>query len=343
MEGASLIFVSATGMVTAIGNTADATCAAMRAEIAGFQEIPFVDGAGRIIIGAPARNAVAPKLGIPMFVEMVSLSIEQCLKDRSICEIPLLIGLPLKDETGRPRGLDQRMLSDLENRLGQALHPSSGVVPLGGVSCFHALLSAARILSEGHCNECLVCGVDSLINGPSLKALERKNRLKTDTNPDGLIPGEAASCILVSRKKQGDGGNKTIICGFGFSTEDVDLTSNEPVTGVGLASAIKAALSDSGMNMGNIDFRFSDITGERRAFQEANYALGRVLRERKEKFPFLHLMDTIGSVGAAAGCCIIAHLKHLFERDAAPGETALCETSSNDGARAVVIVQSKKL
>jgi len=54
----------------------------------------------------------------------------------------------------------------------------------------------------------------------------------------------------------------------------------------------------------------------------------------------LHLMDTLGTVGAAAGACQLAYLKFAYEKGCVPSGAAFCETSSDDGRRAVAVVSA---
>jgi 3-oxoacyl-[acyl-carrier-protein] synthase-1 len=113
-----------------------------------------------------------------------------------------------------------------------------------------------------------------------------------------------------------------------------------PVLGHGLAEAMKQALADAAIGMEDVGFRVSDVTGERYGFADANYALARVLRIRRPILDLIHLMDSLGTVGAAAGACQLAYLRFAFQKGYLPGDVAMCETSSDRGGRAVAMVSA---
>ena len=329
--------IASTGMVTAVGNDAQSSCTAIRAGITGFREIPFQFG-GLPVIGALARNATGAKAGIHLLGQLAHMAIAECAAGLEMAKVPLLLAIAQPESPGTPRTLGERLLRGLTRLLNTPLHSDSAVFAQGTVSGISALARARELLASGRVDSCLVCGVDSLINAPMLDTLFRHQRIKHDANPDGLIPGEAAACVLVTRPGRVSSQRGTVIRGLGFGRETAHVTSSEPVLGVGLSAAIKEALDDASMTMNDIDFRISSITGERYGFIEANYALARVLRTTKGTFEFLHLMDTIGVVGAAAAPCQLAYLKFMYERGCVPATGALCETSSDDGRRAVAIV-----
>jgi 3-oxoacyl-[acyl-carrier-protein] synthase-1 len=335
-----MIQIAATGMVTALGMTSQASGAAIRAGLSAFQEIPFVDGRGYSIIAAPVRNRLHGVLGISLLAHMAFLAIEECLGGALISEVPLLLAVSDQHYSALTEDLELTLLGELATLFDRPLHAKSSLVATGGAACLDAIRQAQTLLSEGRVAGCLVCGVDSLISADVLSKLERSQRLKSADNPDGLIPGEAAACLYLRKVDPQMGQGALLIRGLGFAREEVTIDSDRPVLGIGLANAMKAALEESRLTMEAIDFRISNVTGERYGFIEANFALGRILRVRKETFEFLHLMDSIGAVGAAAGACMLAYWKFLLDRGAVPAWGGFCETASDDGARAVAVVTS---
>jgi 3-oxoacyl-[acyl-carrier-protein] synthase-1 len=111
------------------------------------------------------------------------------------------------------------------------------------------------------------------------------------------------------------------------------------VLGLGLASALRAALHEAELDIADAACRLSDLTGEKYFFLEANYALGRLLRRRKPEFPLWHPMDSIGDSGAAAGFCLLAIAMAALTQGYAPGPILLCQMSAESGRRAAVIVR----
>lgn len=336
-----MIEIVSTGMVTAVGITAVASCAAIRAGITGFHEIPFIDGYGKFIVAAPARRAVPGKLGFYLLANMAFLSIKECIGDDSLDAVPVIVAVSEMERPGRPPQLDEKILHEIEKLLQQRLHRDSCVIAGGGTASFLAIRRARQMFFDGRVKACLVCSVDSLINKEILRYLELHERLKTEGNPDGLIPGEAATCLYLSSVNRGEQEERVVIRGLGFAHEDVTVSSDQPILGLGLANAMREALSNSNLSMEDIGFRISDVSGERYGFAESNYALARVLRIRKTRFDFLHCSDCIGEVGAAGGACMLAYLKSIFDKGIAPHHGVLCETGSDNGDRAVAIVMGR--
>src|SRR3546814_19450353 len=72
-----------------------------------------------------------------------------------------------------------------------------------------------------------------------------------------------------------------------------------PLRAEGLTQAVRAALSEAGCGLEQMDYRLTDISGEQYYFKEASLALSRSLRVRKEFFQLWHPAACIGEVGPA--------------------------------------------
>ena len=172
--------------------------------------------------------------------------------------------------------------------------------------------------------QCLVAGVDSYINGPTLIGLETQHRLKTPLNSNGLIPGEGAAAVLVQRKARGPAAAKLQVLGLGFGQEKATLLSDEPFIGLGLAEAGRQALADAKLPMHDMEFRVSDVTGESYGFKEQSLLMARLLRRRREDTPLYHPAESLGDTGAAAGVVQLAATAAMFAKKYAPGPQGIC-------------------
>jgi 3-oxoacyl-[acyl-carrier-protein] synthase-1 len=318
----------------------------MRAGIAKFDELPYCDNRREPIIGATVAG-LDPKLKPgKRLIELLAMAITDCIGEkpnRPTINIPLLVGL---GESGRPGGgasLADSIIRDVQAKLTLRFHAKlSRGIPKGHVAGCEALRIAREVLKQPEVSGCLVCGVDSYINASSLLWLERNWRLKSETNSDGVIPGEAAACVLLQAQTPPKAERTVQITGLGFGHEKAHVLSEEPLLGHGLAEATRAALAEAGIQMHDVDFRLSDVTGESRGFKEQALVTGRVMRVRRECLPIWHCADSIGDTGAAAGICQVAFAYHAFLNRYAPGSRAVCYSSAVPGDRAVAIIQRQK-
>jgi 3-oxoacyl-[acyl-carrier-protein] synthase-1 len=130
------------------------------------------------------------------------------------------------------------------------------------------------------------------------------------------------------------------VAGIGFGQEEATIDSEKPLLGKGLAQAVRAAFDEAKIEMHQIGWRQSDVTGESYGFKEHELMLMRLLRVRREEhIPYWHCAENIGDSGAAAGHCQLVIVYHAFARGYAPGETSLCCTSAFDGKRAAAVLR----
>jgi 3-oxoacyl-[acyl-carrier-protein] synthase-1 len=336
------MFIISNGMICPVGLTSAAACAAIRARIAKFDEIPLMSDRGEPIVAG-----AVPTLSFEMghrerIVALLAEALWECWGAAGPSRgdrIPLLVGFP---EPGRPGSDPERaptIFEELEAKLGVRFHPRfSRLIPKGHTAGFEALKEARQLLESGAVDSCLVAGVDSYLDRHSLHWLERHNRLKSTGNSDGVIPGEAAAAVFVRRgAAETDGLSR--VAGLGFGQERATVLSEEPLLGLGLTAAARLALAEAGVAMHEVDFRLSDVAGESYGFKEQALVVGRLLRVRREELPIWHCSDVIGEIGAAAGIAQIVVSSHAFRKGYAPGRRALCCTSAVGGDRACAVLE----
>jgi len=312
--------------------------------VAAFAELPYRDNLGVPVVGATVPGLPLSQPRTHRLLEILTSALRDCLVGVDIPQtqpIPLLVGL---SEEGRPGGgaeLAGQIVSVLGARLGRRFHPAlSQVFSIGHTSAFEALRTARALLEDVAVPACLVCGVDSYINAPSLLWLERTLRLKTPLNSDGVIPGEAAAAILVQRERPA--GAAVRIVGLGFGRERATVLDEDPLLGLGMAEAARAALKEAGLAWHDTHFRLSDVTGESYGFRELALAEARLARARLEKHPIWHPADSIGDCGAAAGLVVLVMGYRALDRGYAPGPCFLALTAAVPGGRAVAVVRREE-
>jgi 3-oxoacyl-[acyl-carrier-protein] synthase I len=339
-----VIYFGAAGLVCPVGLSAKAACAAMRAGVAKFDDLPYGDKNGQAIVGASVPGLDFTLKRGQRLVELLALAIADSLAECTglrLDKVPLLVGLA---EPGRPAGgaqMVKTIVPQVQEKLGLKFHPGlSRAIPEGRAAGFEVLRVAREILShDPEVPGCLVCGVDSYINASSLLWLEHQWRLKREDHSNGVIPGEAAAAVLVHRHPDPVSGSQVSLAGLGFGNERATVLSEEPLLGLGLTEAARAALHEAGIQMHEIAFRISDVTGESYGFKEQALVIGRLLRvHREEGYPIWHCAENIGDTGAAAGVVGLVTALYAFRKGYAPGRIALCFASSDWGKRAVAVL-----
>ena len=337
------MYITSTGMVCSVGLNAEAACAAMRAGIDNFVELPYHDNNGEPIVGAMVPEIELDLKREERLVDLLKMPVAECLQKGKIYSdrrIPIFVGLANTDRPGAAGSLADGIIPRLEEKLDIHFNREfSRVIPKGHTSGFEALKFASQLFQKTDAEICLVCGVDSYINASALNWLDEHWRLKTEDNSDGVIPGEAAAAVLLQKQVNTNGQPEVKIIGLGFGHEEASVLTEEPLLGVGLTEAARSALEDAGLEMHEIDFRISDVTGESYGFKELSLVEARLLRERKESFPLWHCAESIGDTGAAAGICELIYAYQAFLKGYSPGKRAICFTSSVSEERAVGVIE----
>lgn len=333
------IAILGTGLVTSVGLTAAACCCAFRAKISNPFETPFIDSSGAWIM-AHQVSLDRPWPGLTKLAKMAVLAIEEALDGLNRDEwhrLPLLLCVAEAERCGRMAGLDDQLLTQIQSELGVSFAQTSALVPHGRVSVAVALAQARALLGSTAIPGVLIVSADSLLSWPTLSHYEREDRLLTESNSNGFMPGEGAGALWVGAV---EGRSTQLLCtGVGFGREPAHIDSGEPLRADGLTQAIKASLDDAGRQPHDMDLRITDNSGEQYYFKEASLALSRTLRQRKEDFDIWHPAECTGEAGAASGVAVIATAREACLKGYAPGRNILTHWANDAGQRAAVILE----
>lgn len=339
------VMIAGAGMVCGVGLTAPAACAAIRSAMDNFQETRFMDSGGEWILGSSVPLEQAWR-GRVKLVKMLALAVRECLNSEAQLnpsQIPLILCVAEPERPGRLEGLDDALFSELQTELGLHFHAKSRIIAQGRVAIAEALQYARQLIHQDGMNHVMIAGVDSLLVATTLRTYEEQERLLTENNHDGFLPGEAAAAILVSKPHLSV--DPQLLClGIGDGIEKASVTAEEiPLRADGLVQAIKAALTEAKLDLGDIDFRITDLSGEQYSFKEAALALTRILRVRKETFDIWHPADCIGEVGAAIGPILLIVALTAARKGYSLGNRILCHLGNDAGKRAAFILSYQKV
>ena len=330
--------IHATGLVTSVGSSAPAACAAMRAKVSNPSETRFADSAGEWIL-AHQVTLEHPWRGLKRLEQMAAMAIEEALVALPKAEwatIPLLLCVAERERPGRAAGLDDKLFDGIRNALDTRFDAASGVIARGRVGVAVALVQARELLHRG-AQRVLIAATDSLLGWSTLRHYDQAGRLLTQANSNGFMPGEGAGALLVGRPS---GNGDQLVCrGIGFGVEHAHVDSDEPLRADGLVMAIRNALSEAGSAMHDMDYRITDLSGEQYYFKEAALALARLLRQRKEDFDLWHPAECLGEAGALAGAAVVALADAACRKGYSKGPNILAHLAGDAGQRAALALR----
>jgi 3-oxoacyl-[acyl-carrier-protein] synthase-1 len=334
------IAIKKTGLVTSVGLSAPASCAAIRAKVSNPTETRFIDSGGEWIM-AHQVPLEKPWRGLTKLAKMAAMAISECLDGiprEEWASMPLLLCVAERERPGRLDGLDDQLFLDIQKELGVRFSPESAIVAHGRVSAAIALAQARKLIYESNVPHVIIAAVDSLLTWPTLSVYERKDRLLTTSNSNGFMPGEAGGALLVGQRS----GKAELLCiGIGVGAEKAHIDSGEPLRADGLTFAIKGALADAGCDLHDLDYRVTDLSGEQYYFKEAALALLRILRKRKKEFDIWHPAECIGESGAAAGIAVFALAEAACRKAYTAGPNILAQMANDAGQRTAAVLHFK--
>lgn len=303
------IRVTGAGAVTSLGFDLPSTAAAIDAGIDCFSETAFVNSVGQPIIAAavPGDDSFDFRAGPERAGALLSMAIEEAIVnadvDLSYCdETQLICILPEFNPDDALLHVAIRRLKEI----GIDLSGNRTRFAVGGATAMGRILRGAQkwiAEDEGEERVVVIAAFDSWLNVAMINEGLQQERFLTSERSDGMIPGEAASAVVLESL----GGRTRIeswleVEGIGMEDESAHLRSRRPGTGVGLGKAIRKALADADMDASEIHLRLANVTGEEYFFTESSYAWTRVLRKGlPETYRYQIIDSSIGTVGSAFG------------------------------------------
>jgi 3-oxoacyl-[acyl-carrier-protein] synthase-1 len=353
--------ITGLGLVTSVGRSAAAACAAIRAGVSRPLPLPFeavdADTLDPVAVtGYPARGLTD---GFVLCARWLQLA-RACVADLAsaaplpppgdaafwsrtalFAALPPMVGARFQNEDGSAEVPRSAVLAPLCRSAGLAIDDRRQLLfPLGHAAALVAVRQAADALRRGTVDRVLVLAVDSLIDPLTLEWLAGDGRLKSEDVPTGLSPGEAAACLLLeteaSARRRGAEVVATVTAPAFEQGRAFD--ADPPDAGEALADCARAALAIAaprGEFEGDV---VTDLNGESwRAMQwgMAQVRLGGILGDHQLHAP----AESVGDTGAASGGLGICYAAHLLARGAAARPAVLVLSSAEDGRAAAAVVE----
>ncbi|NVJ05731.1 hypothetical protein HUW63_10875 [Myxococcus sp. AM001] len=209
------------------------------------------------------------------------------------------------------------------------------VFSTGNVAFAQALAAAGEDLRASKVERALFCAVDSFISPETLTSLHQQQRLKTPGRPTGLMAGEAAVALLLTREEPAEPSMAVVRVAQGRDAAPLD--GEQPPDGQELARQVLAALGPLGQDA-SAPLLVSDHDGQyTRAFEWGMLQVR--LREadaRFERGAVWMPARSFGHTGVASGAVATAMVFRALARGYAPTPSVLVLSSAESGERAVV-------
>ncbi|MER9028506.1 beta-ketoacyl synthase N-terminal-like domain-containing protein [Mesorhizobium sp. M0674] len=241
---------------------------------------------------------------------------------------------------GQPDGFAAQVDMRLRKRLAQHVVLEGGGSTAGGhAGGLIAIYHACKSLREGRTKFCLAGGVDTYLEPETLEWLDENEQLHSEGNIYGLCPGEAAGFTLLTTLAVARAHRLhplLEVVGSSIASEENRIKTETVVLGEGLGAAFRFLFQDAPID--KVDRIICDMNGERYRGNEYGFAVIRNPGRFKDAADFETPADCWGDVGAASGPLFVSLITEAEARGYQPGPLSLIWASSENGARAGVLL-----
>jgi 3-oxoacyl-[acyl-carrier-protein] synthase-1 len=340
------------GARTSVGASAAASAAAVRAAVSMFAEHPFVIArSGQPIIVARDLCQGEEVVGVDRYLGLAIPAVREALgplsklAGREVAISPI-IGLPAP-RPGLPEGLADALRTRLASVISEGFRCRDITFYAAGHSSgLMAIEESWRRIRSGAALFCLVGGIDSYVLPETLEWLDETERLHSEENAWGLIPGEAAAFCLACSRETADRHHLDVVAtiqGAGTAVERVTFDRTEEVClGEGLIEAFSRALDALPSRTDRVDSMVCDMNGEPYRSDEFGYCVVRHSQRFVDPSDFLTPADCWGDVGAASGPLFASLVATAGRKGYARGPLNLIWTSSDKGERSAALVRCER-
>jgi 3-oxoacyl-[acyl-carrier-protein] synthase-1 len=349
-EGGQGVCVVGFGARTAVGTWALASTAAVRAGISMFAQHPYmIDKNGQPMIVARDRFLSEEAAGADRFIELGGSAVAEALTELERVgagsrplRFQAFLGLP-PERPGLPPNLAETFGKTLETTIQpQARSGSPRIYATGHSAGLMALEVACQSIATGSLDLGLVGGVESYLEPETLEWLDENDRLHSEAQTWGFIPGEAAGFVLLASGSLVQHLGLRVfgrILGVATAREKNTFDTDAVCLGEGLTEAFYRVLDVLPSAETRLHRMICDMNGEPYRGDEFGYTLVRTSDRFVDASYFLTPVDCWGDVGAASGPLFVILALAEGLRNYARGPYTLVWTSSDGGERSAAIVQ----
>jgi 3-oxoacyl-[acyl-carrier-protein] synthase-1 len=350
------IVVTGMGALTALGNDAVQTAAAVRAGLVRFADWQPTGGAAEDDMGVVAAvlpDGLADGPWVGKAAALTEHPVHEALwqaqlfdmadvrRRQSAFRFGAYIACPYADRLGV--SVDAYRLFAVEARqhcVSPARADHVQIVAADHAAGLMAVAQAAEDLRRGEIDVALVGGLDSLLDSGFLREMLLDGRLKSADVPAGLIPGEAGATLLLETAVGARRRGVTALGTVGAVAQDREATPlrpEAPIEGRALSRAVAKAIELCG-GPARLHRIITDLNGERWRSLEWALVETRVLGGLPRAWELWHPADCVGDVGAASGVLHLVLALRAFARGYGGPDGILLTAASQRGERAAMTV-----
>lgn len=357
------LVITGYGALSCVGRSAATTCASIRAGLCVPREIPWfsvLDEEQQVSVpltGYPIRGYTEGFVELGRLIRLAQGAVHS-LRDESSLPAAVdartwertglaFIGPPLNEERFEDAEGDvEELKASLSAQLARALglpipQRSVALLDIGPAGAAEAIKLAAQRITQRELDRVLLVAADSCLDTITLEWLLDRGWLKSPQNPVGLVPGEAAACVMLESRSAAQRRGAPIMAAVHAAVtdrEEAHVLAGKSSAGAGLARAIhQAALH------GSAPARFEgdvilDLDGVPWRAAEWGYAQ---VRCADVLGPYVRLVlpcGSLGHVGAASGVLGLLIAARSLERGYASRARSLVLSSSGWGHVGAVLV-----
>jgi 3-oxoacyl-[acyl-carrier-protein] synthase-1 len=242
-------------------------------------------------------------------------------------------------EPYEPSELSEHYLKPLLSSCGLQVADDQLSVLVGTkITTIESLRDASRRLADHGTDHVLVVASDSYLEPGSIGWLNRQRRLKTPSAPAGLLPGEAACAVLLSRTSS-TARDSLRIESVHVNQEGHEPFDERPETADRFAAAVRAAIGDSPFHGDWIH----DLNGELWKAQQYGCLRLRVGSQLSEENVSVHFpVGSTGEIGCTQPLLGLCVAQQAFHRAYARSDRALITCTTEFGDVGAVQVRSQQ-
>lgn len=345
------VVITGMGLVTSIGHHAPQTVTSIRAGITRFVEVPQYEPIVRDpavyfsepLIATPATYITDGLAGIERLFALSVPALQEALtdaklKDSDLKDTMLFVAGGQRPDIKAGSRLATVFVPRLASRVSKVSFRRFVYFPNGTAGFLLALQQGMDLLKQGACTHCVIGGVDSWLDLETLSWLDNLRRLKSETNVDAFVPGEAAAFVVVELQSYAlqRGVEAYAQCGEVIVAEEKHTIWAETVcTAEALSHCLKYVVNDLVKRGKSQDAILCDLNGESYRSTEWGYATTKVFRDNcPAPTIMIHPSDCLGDVGAAIGGILVSLVAFSMKLNYVDWNAALIWCSSDDGERA---------